>query len=163
MALKWRRRKRAVAARRLESAGRGRSSVGRALASQAKGRGFEPRRPLGLHGTNPALSSVWALPGSSSPRRARRPTRRICSRHRALETASETISTRCARRLSRGYRCGSRFRNPPGALSPRMRRGRPFFPPSDRFLQPPRPSLRGQDPQCGTNRTSAYADARRRG
>ena len=46
VALKWRRLRRAILATRLESWLRGRSSVGRALASQARCRGFESHRPL---------------------------------------------------------------------------------------------------------------------
>ena len=40
---------------------RGRSSVGRALASQAKGRGFEARRPLPRHARRSGRSSLYDL------------------------------------------------------------------------------------------------------
>ena len=46
----------------------GRSSVGRASASQAEGRGFDPRRPLGLvavHRLNPCNAAVRGSPGSN--------------------------------------------------------------------------------------------------
>ena len=46
LALKWRRPRRSILARWLQSWPRGRSSVGRALASQARCRGFESHRPL---------------------------------------------------------------------------------------------------------------------
>src|SRR5262249_53024106 len=46
----------------VSSVRRGRSSAGRALASQAKGRGFEPRRPLqGKPRTSGAFRLVWPL------------------------------------------------------------------------------------------------------
>ena len=46
----WRRPRRPAARRQVESQLRGRSSAGRALASQARCRGFEPRRPLSQKG-----------------------------------------------------------------------------------------------------------------
>ena len=46
----WRRPRRPAARRPVESQLRGRSSAGRALASQARCRGFEPRRPLSRKG-----------------------------------------------------------------------------------------------------------------
>src|SRR5947208_4816713 len=58
---------------RLESGPRGRSSVGRASASQAEGRGFEPHRPLRCSAPAMSFSSLRRLMGNHDEQEAAMP------------------------------------------------------------------------------------------
>jgi hypothetical protein len=88
----WRRPRRPAARRPVESQLRGRSSAGRALASQARCRGFEPRRPLSRKGLVIGFSlirneqrqgpeqQVWNGSGTVSPPRSKRQAALDCYR-----------------------------------------------------------------------------------
>ena len=78
---------------------RGRSSVGRASASQAEGHGFESRRPL-----------LRALPGPARCRRAARPPRLSYPGHRAASLAR--VSARCSGSTLTSARTGMKFVSP---------------------------------------------------
>jgi hypothetical protein len=121
----------------------GRSSAGRALASQAKGRGFEPRRPLLTEGpANARLSSFrgrsrtphpWPTSGPNVPPRPRNLPN--CRAHRpppefgrsGRRRPARLVVTDCAPNASGSVR-SPRRRRPGGLcpLSPSHRPGEPF-------------------------------------
>jgi hypothetical protein len=125
---KWRRRRRAEAKTPVRIRARGRSSVGRALASQARCRGFESHRPLHekapqTWGFRPSPWSHLAGRGSRSQSDGRRSDRPDACRGHGGPRSEQMVSTISSRVTSKlpWYSCAQRVTDPSATRSKRDR------------------------------------------